>query len=98
MLHLQTDEEHGAELARVQSVSLNNDHLSSVIDIDDRFSFLQKLLKSFSLCMTFVHNCKQSDGYLKHTGQLFPTDIDEALQAWIHCALLTSFPEEITAI
>jgi len=61
--------------------SLNNDDLSSVI-------LIQKLLRVSGYVQCFVRNCKQSDSYLRHTGQLLTTDIDEALRAWIHCISL----------
>ena len=64
----------------------------------DRFSTLQKLLRVSAYVLRFVYNYKQSDRNLRHTGQLLPTDIDEVLQAWIHCAQRVSFPVEFSAL
>ena len=96
-LHLQAEEGPVEEPRKVDSVPPHQHDLCSIMDID-RYSTLQRLLRVSAYVLCFIHNCKQSNPSLRHTGQLLPNDIDAAFNAWIHCAQRVSFLEESLAL
>ena len=97
ILHLQTTVDISEDLPNRDEASLYHTGIGQIIDIQ-HYSNLPKLLRVSAYILRFVRNCKQHTSGVKHTDQLQPAELDQAVQVWICYTQQTSFPNEFSAL